>query len=158
MKFDWTPTHHKAFLHLKECITQAPILHYSDTNKRYIVYTDASDDTCGAQLSQEHDGMEVPIAFLLHTFWKHRESWSTIEQESYGVYYAITKWNYYLQGADIVVRNDHKLLNISLNGKNANNKVNRWGLELATCNITFEWISGAHNKAADCLLCLVELP
>ena len=32
------------------------------------------------------------------------------------------------------------------------------GLELATYNITFEWISGACNKAADCLSCLVELP
>ena len=45
-----------------------------------------------------------------------------------------------------------------MNGKNANNKVNRWGLELATYNITYEWISGAKNKAADCLSCLVELP
>ena len=30
-------------------------------------------------------------------------------------------------------------------------------MELATYNITFEWISGACNKAADCLSCLVEL-
>ena len=45
-----------------------------------------------------------------------------------------------------------------LNRKNANNKVNRWELELATYNITFKWISGAKNKAADCLSCLVELP
>ena len=37
-------------------------------------------------------------------------------------------------------------------------KANRWGLELATYNITFEWISGAHNKAVDCLSHLVELP
>ena len=28
VKFDWTPTHHEAFLHLKESITQAPVLHY----------------------------------------------------------------------------------------------------------------------------------
>ena len=45
-----------------------------------------------------------------------------------------------------------------LNGKNANNKVSRWSLELTTYNITFEWISGAKNKAADCLSLLVELP
>ena len=45
-----------------------------------------------------------------------------------------------------------------MNGKNANNKVNRWGLELATYNITFAWISGAKNKATDCLSHLVELP
>ena len=45
-----------------------------------------------------------------------------------------------------------------LNGKNTNNKVNRWSLELTTYNITFECISGAKNKAADCLSWLVELP
>ena len=42
--------------------------------------------------------------------------------------------------------------------KNANNKVNRWALELATYNITFKWLSGAYNKAADCLSHPVELP
>ena len=39
--------------------------------------------------------------------------------------------------------------------RNTNNKVNRWSLELATYNITFEWISGAKNKAVDCLSWLV---
>ena len=63
--------------------------------------------------------------------------------------------NYYLQGADIIVRNDHKPLAHFLNGKNTNNKVNRWSLELATYNLPFEWISGARNKAADCLSRLV---
>ena len=53
-------------------------------------------------------------------------------------------------------RNDHKPLAKFLNGKNTNNKVNRWSLELATYNITFEWISGAKNKAADCLSRLVS--
>ena len=48
---------------------------------------------------------------------------STTEQEAYGVYYAVTKWNYYLQGADIIVRNDCKPLAKFLNGKNANNKM-----------------------------------
>ena len=60
------------------------------------------------------------------------------------------------QGADIIVQNDHKPLARFLNGKNTNNKVNRWSLELATYNITFEWISGAKNKTADCLSRLVS--
>ena len=33
--------------------------------------------------------------------------------------------------------------------------MNRWSLELATYSISFEWISGAKNKAADCLSRLV---
>ena len=66
--FEWTPLHHTASLPLKESITQTPILCYLDPTKWYIVYTDASDDACGAQLLQENDGMEFPIAFLSHTF------------------------------------------------------------------------------------------
>ena len=123
MKFDWTPVHHAILLTLKEAITQAPILHYPDPNQKYIVYTDASDDACRSQLSQEHNGMGFPIAFLSHTFTETQCKWSTTEQEAYGVYYAVTKWNYYPQGADVIVCNDHKSLARFLNGKNANNKV-----------------------------------
>ena len=68
VKFKWTPDHQTAFEHLKNTIVQAPILHYPNPTKTYIVYTDASDDACGVQLSQEHDGTEFPIAFLSHTF------------------------------------------------------------------------------------------
>ena len=117
VKFDWTPSHHKAFLTLKEAIIQAPILCYPDPNRKYIVYTDASDDACGAQLLQEHNDMKFPKAFLSHTFMETHRKWSTTEQEAYGVYYTVTKWNYYLQGADITVRNDHKPLAKFLNGK-----------------------------------------
>ena len=52
VKFDWTLEHQEAFIHLKEAIVQTPILHYPNPNKTYIVYTDASDDACGAQLSR----------------------------------------------------------------------------------------------------------
>ena len=105
---DTSTPHH--VLHLKEAIVQAPILHYPNPDKKYIVYTDALNNACGAQLSQEHDGMEFPIASLLHTFTETEQKWTTTEQEAYGIYYAITKWNYYLQGADIIVRNNHKPL------------------------------------------------
>ena len=36
--------------------------------------------------------------------------------------------------------------------------MNRWGLELTTYNITFRWVSGNQNNAADCLSRLVDLP
>ena len=71
---------------------------------------DVLDDACGAQLSQEHDGAEFPIAFLSHTFTDAQRKWSTPEQEAYGVYCAITKWNYCLQGAGSVVCDNHKPL------------------------------------------------
>ena len=53
-RFVWTPGHHAAFNTLKSTLIEAPILHYSDPSKHYIVYTDVSDDPYGAQLSQCH--------------------------------------------------------------------------------------------------------
>ena len=87
VKFEWTSVHHTAFLHLKEAIVQAPILHYPDPDKKYIVYTDASDNVCRAQLSQEHNGREFPKAFLMHTFTETQRKLNTTEQEAYGIYY-----------------------------------------------------------------------
>ena len=78
-------------------------------------------------------------------------------RKSMAFYYAVTKWKYHLQEPDIVVHNDQQPSQKFLSSKNANNKVNKWSLELATYNITFEWISSACNKAADCLSWLVDV-
>ena len=109
-KFDWISHHHAAFNTLKSALIEKHILRYPDPSKCYIVCTDASDDACGAQLSQEHNDPELPVAFLSHMFTDTQWKWSTSKQEVFGVYYAVTKLNYYLQGSDIVVFNDHKPL------------------------------------------------
>ena len=46
-KFIWTSSHLTAFNTLKSTLLEAPILHYPDPSKHYIVYTEASDDACG---------------------------------------------------------------------------------------------------------------
>ena len=75
IKFEWKETHRCTFMKLKDAIIQAPILRYPDTTKPYIVYTDASDDACGAQLSQMHDETEFPVAFLSHMFTDTQRRW-----------------------------------------------------------------------------------
>ena len=85
IKFKWKETHHCTFMKLKDAIIQAPILRYPDTTKPYIVYTDASDNACGAQLSQMDNEAEFPVAFYhiclqtpngdgVHQNKKHMES------------------------------------------------------------------------------------
>ena len=150
---DIKPSH--SIQHAQSALLESSILHHSDPYK-HIVYMDASNDACGAQLSQEHDGRELTVAFLSHTFTDTQWKWRTMEQKTYGIYCAVPKWNYYLQGSDIIAHNHHKPLQKFLKDKNAN-MVKRWSLELATSNIIFEWISGARNKAADCLSQLVDV-
>ena len=53
VKFEWTPEHQEAFMKLKDSIIQAPISQYPNPSRRYIIYTDASDNACGAQLMQK---------------------------------------------------------------------------------------------------------
>ena len=92
--------------------------------------------------------MEHSIAFLSRTFTDTQRKWSTREQEAYRVYYAVIKWNYYLQVAEVIIWNYHKPMAKFLNRKNAKDKVNRWGLELATYNIIFKWILGAWKQSS----------
>ena len=108
--------HHAAFLHLKEAIIQAPILCFLDP-KKDTLSTQRPLTMHVEQKSQKHDGMEFPVVFLSHAFTETQRRWSLTKQEAYGVYYAITKWNYYLQGTNITVKNYHKPLAKFLNGK-----------------------------------------
>ena len=50
-----------------------------DPARRYIVYMDTSDNVCGAQLIQKHNGVKFPIAFLSHTSTETQRKWSTPE-------------------------------------------------------------------------------
>ena len=78
-KFAWTSSHLTAFNTLKSALLEAPILHYPDPSKHYIVYMDASNNACGAHLSQEHDGQELPVAIPFTHLYRH-----PTEMEHYG--------------------------------------------------------------------------
>ena len=108
-KCAWTSTCHTAFITPKSTLLEAPNLHCRDPSKCYKVYKDASDDACGVQLSQECNGQELPVVFLSHTFAVTQWKWSTTEQEACGIYYAVTKWNYYLQGPTLLYAMTTKL-------------------------------------------------
>ena len=66
MKLRDSIIHQEAFMKLKDSIIQARIIHYPNPNKKYVIYTDTSDNACGVQLSQEQDGTEFLIAFFSH--------------------------------------------------------------------------------------------
>ena len=96
-KFSWTSGYHTVFNTLKSALIEASILHYPNPFKCNIVYTDCQRNTMAKNCQ-------------LHFFPTHsqtpKKKYNTTEQEAYGIYYAVTKWNYYLQGSDIVVHNN----------------------------------------------------
>ena len=52
VKFEWREECQTGFEYLKTCLTEALILKYPDPSKRYVVFTDASDQAATATLTQ----------------------------------------------------------------------------------------------------------
>ena len=155
-KFEWSDDCQTGFEYLKTCLTEAPILKYPNPHKRYVVFTDASDQAAAAVLTQEYSDengevTEMPIAYLSAQFSDTQFKWSTIVKEGYAIYYAIKKWRHYLDDADILLKSDAKSLEKFLHGRTGNHKLDRWSLKLEGRNIKVEHIPGHKNKAADCL-------
>ena len=69
-KFKWMEQCQEAFDLMKKSLTVIPLLSYPDPNKRFILYTDASDTCIGAVLCQKYtegeETFEKPVYFI-HT-------------------------------------------------------------------------------------------
>ena len=58
------------------CFTESPILKYANPQKRYVVFTDASNQAAAAVLTHEYKDddnkiKEIPIAYLCAQFLTH---------------------------------------------------------------------------------------
>ena len=155
-KFEWTEECQTEFEYLKACLTEATILKYPDPSKRYVVFTDASDQAAAAILTQEYIGEDretkhIPIAYLSEQFSDTQFKWSTVVKEGYMIYYSVKKWRHYLEDTEILLKSDTKSLQKFLAGRTDNVKLNRWSLDLQGRNIQLEHTPSHMNKAADCL-------
>ena len=159
-KFKWTDECQKAFEYLKDSLTVIPSLAYPDLTKPYILYTDASDDTIGACLTQPcDDGKDIlyrdknykPIYFLSHKLSDTQKRWSTIEKEAYAINYALQKLDHYLHNAEFTIKTDQKPLKYILDSPMQNKKIQLWALNIASYNCKIEWLAGSENTIADYL-------
>lgn len=83
-KIKWTTDCQDAFVNLKTCLTQAPILAYADFSLPFVLYTDASHQGLGAVLSQIQDGQERVIAYAsrsLHPAERNDANYSSFKLE-----------------------------------------------------------------------------
>ena len=151
-RFKWTSECQTAFDFLKESLTVVPLLAYPDTNKPYVLYTDASNNCIGACLTQKTDDEEEkPIYFLSHKLSPTQTRWSTIEKEGFAIYYALQKLDHYLHNARFTIKTDHKPLKYILDSPMQNKKIHLWALSIAGYNTQVEYIKGKENHCADLL-------
>ena len=62
--FQWTPETEEAFQSLKQALMKVPVLGYPQSDGKYLLDTDASNQAIGAVLLQLQDGEEKPFGIL----------------------------------------------------------------------------------------------
>ena len=87
-KFEWSDDYQSGFEYSKTCLTESPILKYPNPQKRYVVFTDASDQAVAAVLTREYKGddngiKEMPIAYLSAQYSNTQFKWSTAVKEGF---------------------------------------------------------------------------
>ena len=133
-RFEWDDACQNAFQKLKQCLVEAPILASPDPAKPFILDTDASATGIGAVLSQEHDGVERPVAYASKVLSPSERAYCTTYRELLGVVTFVLHFKHYLLGAPFVIRTDHSSLRWLHNFKDADGLVGRWLAKLAVYN------------------------
>ena len=163
-EFKWTNQCDISFQMLKDTLCSAPILKYPDTNKPYMLYTDASKYGWAGVLTQSHtstvDGktitMDHPMSYVSGLFCGSQLNWAALTKEAYAIYMSVKKSTFYLTGHEITLRSDHLPLKKFLRKMTLNNTVNNWSTEIESFNINFVHISGKANVLADTLSRLID--
>ena len=133
--FSWDDEHEKAWLKLRELMSEAPVLAYPDKDAKFILDTDASDYGIGAVLSQEIDGEERVIAYGSRVLSRTERRYCITRRELLAVVYFCKLYRHYLIGKPFTVRTDHKALKWLKNFKQPEGQLYRWLEELEEYNM-----------------------
>lgn len=151
VEFKWSKECEDAFTYLKTSLICPPILQYPNFKKTFCITTDASKIACGAVLSQEYDGKQLPVAYASRGFTKGEQNKSVIERELAAIHWALNYFRPYIFGTKFLVKSDHRPLSYLFSMKNPSSKLTRMRLDLEEYNFEIEYIKGTDNVCADAL-------
>jgi hypothetical protein len=145
--FVWNDELQAQFEDVRKAILNAPMLFHIDYSLPLVLRTDASQFGVGGMLLQICRGIEQPICFVSKKLSPEARRWSTIDQEAFAIFYAVTSLRHYLFGHPFVIETDHN--NLQYISKYVDGRVGRWRLALQEYDFIVQHIAGATNTVAD---------
>jgi hypothetical protein len=156
-KFDWNPSSWSSnyldiFEQFKSSLQTACAVFYPDYALEWILRTDASLTGVGAVLFQifiDPNGVVIhqPLGFASQKFSSAATRWPTIEQEAYGIYFAVKTFAYYLHCKNFTIETDHN--NLIWMEASIVPKIIRWRIYLQSFTFLLRHIPGTANTVAD---------
>ncbi|CAN6560251.1 unnamed protein product [Malus baccata var. baccata] len=154
--FDFNEECEKAFNHLKEMLTSAPIIVPPDWSLPFELMCDASDYALGAVLGQRKEKRPHVIYYASRTLNDAQLNYSTTEKELLAVVFALDKFRSYLLGTKVIIYTDHVALKYLFTKKEAKPRLIRWMLLLQEFDIEIRDKKGSENVVADHLSRMVH--
>ena len=150
-RFYWDDDCQQAFEHLKQILTEAPILAFPNYELPFYIYVDASADGLGATQEQQQNEFSRVIAYGGCKLSAQERNYSSTEREALAVLDGIKRFLSYLYGRKFYVITDHHSLRWLMNIKEPTGRLARWSLEIQQYDFEIVHRSGRSNANADVL-------
>src|SRR6266498_1782994 len=153
VKFSWGPKEQKTFEKLKKILTEAPVLLFSNFDKPFVLYTDASLKGLGAVLEQEDENKNLrPVAYASRSLTPAEKNYYMTDLKCLAIIWSIKYFHKYLINKPFKIFSDHSTLKSLQKISELTGKRARWIMELQQYNYMIEHRSGKKNQNADALL------
>lgn len=155
--WDWDTACDRAFQHIKQLLSSAPILAHYDPSLPLQLSCDASAYGVGAVLSHIFsDGQIRPIAYASRTLSRAEKGYSQLEKEALALVFGVKKFHYYVYARHFVLLTDHKPLATIFGPKTgipaiAAARLQRWAVGLSAYSFSLKFRPSTQNADADCL-------
>ena len=148
-RWSWIEDCATAFLKLKSCLTNAPILTFPCLSESFILFTDASATGLGAVLSQRIEGCEKVIAYASRSLTKAERNYSTTDCEALALVWAVEYFRVYLLGRKFTLVTDHCPLVYLKTVRNPKGRIARWLLHLSEYDWSIQHREGSSHGNGD---------
>ena len=106
---------------------------------------DGSDGGLAAVLLQEHNGMNLPVMYISRKLIEAETSYSTIERECLGLFWATKRLHVYLYGTEFILQTDNQPLAFMNRTNISNDRVMRWALHMYMYRCRVRIVKGTYN-------------
>jgi hypothetical protein len=134
----WTDEMQKAFKKMRLLMAVNALAAYLGHNKRFDVFTDASEFQLGACIIQEGR----PIAYFWYKLTKSQQNYATMEKEMLSIVANLKEFRGMLLGVDIHIFTDHKNLTFDTLKTQC---VLYWRTKIEEFSPMLHYIKGPHN-------------
>ena len=149
--FKWEGAEQEAFLKLKQCLSEAPVVRLPRWDLMFSIKTDASGYGLGAVLTQEDSSGSWPVVYASQTLREAETRYSATEREGLAVVWAVRLFESYIMGMPFRIITDHAPLKALRTKSNLEGRLLKLAEKLSAYDYDIIYRPGKENVVADLL-------